>query len=161
LIAGAFAVLSATYTAFLFAQAKGRDYWQNPLLAVTMLADAFVAGIAVAVLIGQTDWTGGVVDLQAKMWMALGILALAGLTLVEFFTRHATANAARTANLILHGRYRVPFWGGVIGVGLIAPAILIFVQNDAGNVAAALLLLLGIAIKNHILVQAPQRVPLS
>ena len=55
----------------------------------------------------------------------------------------------------------MPFWGGVIGVGLIAPAGLIFVQNDAGNVAAALLLLLGIAIKNHILVQAPQRVPLS
>ena len=33
------AAFLAMYTAFLFAQAKGRDYWQNPLLAIAMLVD--------------------------------------------------------------------------------------------------------------------------
>src|SRR5262249_12678912 len=32
------AACSAVYTAFLFAQAKGRDFWQNPLLAIHLLA---------------------------------------------------------------------------------------------------------------------------
>ena len=41
------AVFSAVYTAFLFAQAKGRDFWQNPLLSVHLLAHALLAGAAV------------------------------------------------------------------------------------------------------------------
>jgi len=38
------AVFAAVYTAFLFAQAKGRDFWQNPLLSVHLLAHALLAG---------------------------------------------------------------------------------------------------------------------
>ncbi|HXG10414.1 MAG TPA: 4Fe-4S dicluster domain-containing protein [Gemmataceae bacterium] len=44
------AVCSAVYTAFLFAQAKGRDFWQNPLLSVHLLAHALLAGGAVWLL---------------------------------------------------------------------------------------------------------------
>ena len=43
----ALAVVAAVYTAFLFAQAKGRDFWQNPLLSVHLLAHALLAGSAV------------------------------------------------------------------------------------------------------------------
>ena len=41
----------AVYTAFLFAQAKGRDFWQNPLLSVHLLAHALLAGSAVWVIV--------------------------------------------------------------------------------------------------------------
>ena len=44
------ATLSAVYTAFLFAQAKGRDFWQNPLLSVHLLAHALLAGGSVWLL---------------------------------------------------------------------------------------------------------------
>src|SRR3984893_10565780 len=40
------AVLSAVYTAYLFAQAKARDMWQNPLLPPHFLIQALLAGSA-------------------------------------------------------------------------------------------------------------------
>src|SRR5262249_44707962 len=43
----ALAIVAAVYTAFLFAQAKGRDFWQNPLFSVHLLAHALLAGGAV------------------------------------------------------------------------------------------------------------------
>ena len=41
-----FAFLSAVYTAFLFAQAKGRDLWQSPMLGVHMILHSIMAGLA-------------------------------------------------------------------------------------------------------------------
>ena len=45
-------VLLAIYTAFLFAQAKGRDFWQSPLLILHMLLHAVVGGCAALLLAG-------------------------------------------------------------------------------------------------------------
>ena len=41
------ATLTAVYTAYLFAQAKARDLWQNPLMAPQLVVQAVMAGIAV------------------------------------------------------------------------------------------------------------------
>src|SRR6185436_20168928 len=40
------AVLTAVYTAYLFAQAKARDMWQNPLLPPHLLVQALLLGSA-------------------------------------------------------------------------------------------------------------------
>ena len=40
------AVLTAVYTAYLFAQAKARDLWQSPLLPPHLLVQAVLAGAA-------------------------------------------------------------------------------------------------------------------
>ena len=44
--------LTAVYTAFLFAQAKGRDLWQNPLFSMHLLAHA-VLGAGATWLLGR------------------------------------------------------------------------------------------------------------
>ena len=44
--------LVAVYTAFLFAQAKGRDFWQSPTLAIHMLVHSIMAGAASFLLLG-------------------------------------------------------------------------------------------------------------
>jgi len=41
------ALLAAVYTAFLFAQAKGRDFWQSPMLGLHMIIHSLMAGMAV------------------------------------------------------------------------------------------------------------------
>ncbi|MCK4562137.1 MAG: polysulfide reductase NrfD, partial [Flavobacteriaceae bacterium] len=46
-----FAILLAIYTAFLFAQAKGRDFWQSPSLALHMLVHSVMAGAAIFALV--------------------------------------------------------------------------------------------------------------
>src|SRR5690606_11913378 len=43
------AVMTAIYTAYLFAQAKGRDLWQNPLAPVQLLVQAILLGAAAAI----------------------------------------------------------------------------------------------------------------
>jgi Fe-S-cluster-containing dehydrogenase component/formate-dependent nitrite reductase membrane component NrfD len=170
----------ATYTAFLFAQAKGRDYWQNPLLVVSMLADAIVAGLAGCKLAGLMKWSGGMLAVApeggglvgtmllgtlsstgdpSRACLAVAVVVLAIITLAEFLPKHQTANAALTAKLILRGQFSRWFWGGVVFAGLVTPAVLLVA--NAGSPPAAMLLVVGIACKNHILVQAPQQVPLS
>ena len=37
--------MTAIYTAYLFAQAKARDMWQNPLLPPHSVGAGFVAGL--------------------------------------------------------------------------------------------------------------------
>jgi len=153
-ITGILAAATAMYTALLLAQARGRDYWQNPLLMVSMLADALVAGAAVCTLPGVLN-----ADVNVRGYLAAGTILLALLNLAEFLPRHQTRNAGQTAHSILRGEFARWFWLGAIGVGLVLPGILL-IFNVSAQLAAALLFL-GIAAKNHVLVQAPQRVPLS
>ena len=46
-----FAFLTAVYTAFLFAQAKARDFWQSPLLPFEMIIHSLLTGLAVFYLL--------------------------------------------------------------------------------------------------------------
>ena len=45
------AIVVSVYTAFLFAQAKGRDFWQAPTLSFHMLVHSFMAGSATLLLV--------------------------------------------------------------------------------------------------------------
>ncbi len=60
---------------------------------------------------------------------------------------------------ILRGQYRNMFWLGAVTIGLVLPGSLLML--DTAIPVAAILLLAGIAIRNHIVVQAPQQIPLS
>jgi len=50
-----FAVITAVYTAFLFAQAKGRDFWQSPMLSLHMLGHSVIAGAAILSLLAPVS----------------------------------------------------------------------------------------------------------
>src|SRR5262249_19854865 len=63
-----FAVASAGYSAFLFAQARGRDFWQSPILFWHLLIQAMIAGAAVLTLVGT------VIGLSLPMFYWLGHL---------------------------------------------------------------------------------------
>src|SRR5438552_3739294 len=47
-------IMTAVYTAYLFAQAKARDLWQNPLLPPHLLAQAILLGSAVLLI--SSSW---------------------------------------------------------------------------------------------------------
>ncbi|HEU5226433.1 MAG TPA: 4Fe-4S dicluster domain-containing protein, partial [Ktedonobacteraceae bacterium] len=51
--AGLFGLAAAGYTAFLFGQAEGRDFWQSPLLFPILLVQALLAGSA---SLGLLSW---------------------------------------------------------------------------------------------------------
>lgn len=162
------AVLAAIYTAFLFAQAEGRDLWQSPLLPAHLLAQALMAG-AGALLV-----TGLFVGLPAGMLGLLGWLFAASLAadlfmalVGEFGIPHASEVAARAAHAISHGKYRGYFWQGSVLVGHALPLLLIALAVIIPAGAPLMLALAGLAAIGglyafeYAFIMAPQDVPNS
>lgn len=158
-----FAVLVAVYTAFLFAQAKGRDFWQSPSLSLHMLVHSFMAGASVyAVLLlflnYNPEW---LMYLKNVFYVAIGVNLFT--LLMELTMPHPTDDAKRVVKMITRGRYQGKFWGGVVVLGNVLPiALLAFAgSNPILMAVAGVAVLIGIYYTEHIWVEAPQRVPLS
>ncbi len=155
------AVFAAVYTAFLFAQAKGRDFWQSPVLPLHMLVHSLMAGIglfygAMYFLPELKGW-GLFLHIGSEIVIGLNLLIIG----TELTIGHPTADARKTVRWILGGPYRYLFWGGVVLVGNILPILLFHTPVPAMNVVGALLMIAGIYITEHLWVNAPQRIPLS
>ena len=146
------AVLTAVYTAYLFAQAKARDLWQSPLLLPHFAVQAVIAGSASMLIV--TAWMNS----ASVVWMGwlLSACGLIHLLLVwgEVTLTHPTAHARLAVSEMIGGRYRRYFWMGIVLMigGITAPWI---------GAVAALLALAALLAHEHAYVQAGQSVPLA
>jgi Fe-S-cluster-containing dehydrogenase component/formate-dependent nitrite reductase membrane component NrfD len=159
----ALAVLVAVYTAFLFAQAKGRDFWQSPAMPLHMLVHSLMAGAAAFGVVNLI--TGAEQGWTDFLFGFLGVALLLNLIIlfVELVTPHPTEDAHKVVDMILKGRYRNQFLAGTLMLGNVLPlALLAAFRGDAILLAiAGVLVLAGIYITERIWVEAPQRIPLS
>lgn len=155
-----FAVLTVVYTAFLFAQAKGRDYWQNRLLPFHMFLHSIMVGSA-AILLLKAFFPLGVSELyvQNTLLITTGLHLL--YSLAELFHNDSNLDARLAAKLIHKGVFKLHFWIGVVLVGGMVPMALLFANVDVFVSMAAVLVIVGTCISNHVLVKAPQLIPLS
>lgn len=154
------AIVAAVYTAFLFAQARGRDFWQSPLLPLHMLIHAFAAGGAVFVLL---DGFGLAETGNFAAWVLLvSLCANLLILLAELTITHPTADAKAAVRMIVKGRYRNRFRWAVVG-GNILPLLLLTAAPASWPAATAIALLTisGIYQIEKIWVEAPQRIALS
>jgi Fe-S-cluster-containing dehydrogenase component/formate-dependent nitrite reductase membrane component NrfD len=158
-----FAIASAGYSAFLFAQARGRDFWQSPLLFWHLLVQAIVAGAAIITLIGTIF--GLTLPLLAWLGHLLVISLFASLAMIlgELFMKHGAEEARRSGELLLSGALSKSFWICVVGLGTLVPIGLTFwqVSSVVPNVVASLLALFGLWVYEHLWIKAGQAVPLS
>ncbi len=156
----AFATLAAIYTAFLFAQAKGRDFWQSPVLPIHMLTHSLTAGAAIFMLltpiVDNDKWTSYI-----ALTLIVTLVVHLACDVFELFSTHPTENATRTAHIISHGRYRNLFWLGSVLVGSVLPLLMTIFLPAAFLPIVGLLALAGVFIGQHIWVRAPQQIPLS
>ena len=157
-----FAVLTAVYTAFLFAQAKGRDFWQSPALAVHMLAHSFMAGAAAFSIIALFTPASAEWLVYLKYLLITGIIINLLTVLVELTMTHPTQEAKIVVGMITKGRYRNMFWGGAIFFGNLVPLAILLIPGLATPMLAlaGLIVLIGIYSMEKIWVEAPQRVQL-
>jgi len=155
--AALFAVIVSVYTAFLFAQAKGRDFWQSPALILHMLAHPFLAGSAIFALIGTS------IQMESFLNTVLTISIVANLLIIfaELLINHPTADAKKTAHMITNGRFSKLFWIGAIIAGNLIPLILTYFIGTSMLPLAGILVLTGLYITEHIWVRAPQMISLS
>ncbi|HQU83642.1 MAG TPA: polysulfide reductase NrfD [Pyrinomonadaceae bacterium] len=155
------ALLTAVYTAFLFAQAKGRDFWQSPMLGLHMIIHAFMAGLAVF-LVGLPILEVNMGFRMALIFFAIAALAIHLITLaIELTTTHTTEDAHKTVQMITRGEFARKFWLGMIVAGNVLPIILLLTGQVWLFVMAGVLVLIGLWFAEDIWVKAPQRIPLS
>lgn len=145
-------VMTAVYTAYLFAQSKARDLWQSPLLPPLIATQAVMAGAATLLIV---DSFGDQAAIEPLSWM-LGGGALIHLLMVwgEVSLPHGTAHAHLAVWEMTSGSYMYYFWAGI---GLIMAAL----TAPIWDVGAALPALLGLLAYEHAYVQSAQKVPLA
>jgi formate-dependent nitrite reductase membrane component NrfD len=166
-------VMSAVYTAYLFAQAKARDMWQNPLLPPHLFVQAILLGSA-ALLVFAVWSSGTSVDrflgtanslVLACVWL-LAISSLLHLLMIwgEVSLTHPTAHARLAIWEMMWGRYRSDFWLGsalsILGAAVPWLAILGYI-NSPSAIAGVPLALIGLMLYENAYVQAGQSVPLA
>jgi Fe-S-cluster-containing dehydrogenase component/formate-dependent nitrite reductase membrane component NrfD len=158
------AAATAGYTAFLFAQAEGRDLWQSPLLLWHLLAQAAVAGsgalLTAAALLDPGD--------AAARWLTRCFVGASaanlGLLAAEYGGRHPTKNAAAAAHMVTHGRYAKLFRYGAVGLGALGAAVAapaLGGRRRRWAAAGGLIAQASLLTYESVFVRAGQDVPLS
>ena len=161
------ALAAAGYTAFLFAQAEGRDFWQSRLLLPHLISQAVVAGAAALMLAGIS---AGASEHELRVLtgvLAGGILAFAIILAAELGMPHSqNLQVSKTVALLTRGTYRGLLLSVVIFIGIAVPLALglviwqssyvIFPASFAAGAALA-----GLWVYEMIWVSAGQDVPLS
>jgi formate-dependent nitrite reductase membrane component NrfD len=161
------AIAGAGYSGYLFAQAKGRDFWQSPLLPLHFVVQAAVAGLAVAALLLVAIPAAAGPGIVAGL-LAAAILVHLGLILFgEVGVTHPTRDAQRAARALTRGSLRGWLVGalatGAAAAGLAVMAAIASASAiaTAALVAAALSALAALWIWEHGWLRAGQCVPLS
>ncbi|MFT4976810.1 MAG: Fe-S-cluster-containing dehydrogenase component [Myxococcota bacterium] len=150
----------ATYTAFLFAQAEGRDLWQSPALPMHLLVQALMMGSGSFLLLA---WAAPA-DLYAAAAVTFAATVCIDLFMMVFGevgVPHASEVAARAAHEIRSGKYRTMFWRDAVLIGRIAPLALLAIGWAPLSALAFLLAVFGLYAYEYAFVMAPQEVPNS
>jgi formate-dependent nitrite reductase membrane component NrfD len=168
------AILTAVYTAYLFAQAKARDMWQNPLLPPHLFFQAVLLGSAIllplTVLlrnITAVERFMGFMQPEARflMWL-LAVSSFIHLFMVwgEVSLTHPTAHSRLAIWEMVKGRYKFEFSLGmavsVLG-GLLPLLAALEILSASIGIAGAPLALTGLMLFENAYVQAAQSVPLA
>jgi len=161
-------ILTAIYTAYLFAQAKARDMWQNPLLPPHLFVQAVLLGAAVLLPFVNRFETGLVTGFgtdRPLLWL-LAVSSLLHLLMIwgEVSLTHPTAHARLAIWEMVQGRYRNDFWIGV-ALSFLGAAISWLAIYDVFSISvgagSAPLALIGLMLYENAYVQAGQSVPLA
>jgi Fe-S-cluster-containing dehydrogenase component/formate-dependent nitrite reductase membrane component NrfD len=159
------AIASACYSAFLFAQARGRDLWQSPLFFWHLLFHCFLAGGATLIIVA-----GFAHDLRMA---ANGFIAMVVflpwtllLTFTELMIPHATEDARLAVKRLIRGDLSAQLWFMCIMVGMVVPILfiagMIWTRFSPGlALLCAFLVLTGLWYFEALWVKAGQSVPLS
>ena len=162
-----FGAAGAGYTAFLFGQAEGRDFWQSPLLLPIFLVQAVIAGASALGLLSWPLSIGSSVSTSLTIILLGAIVLHIFLIMIEVFGSHSNSHVATAAHYMRNGRFKDIFWGLFFAPGSLLPiamlciALVVPAAQPALLAFAGILALVGIFAYEHCFVTAGQIVPLS
>jgi Fe-S-cluster-containing dehydrogenase component/formate-dependent nitrite reductase membrane component NrfD len=165
-LSAALAIASACYSAFLFAQAKGRDLWQSPVFLWHLLIQALVAGAATMLIAGFVMNAAQEIMRPALVILLISLAASLAMIMGEIALPHIGEDVRIATQALTKGKLSTRFWGLAIAVGLVAPIVLAvvaltFAGPGVAEFATAILALAGLWWFEELWVTAGQSVPLS
>ena len=101
-----FGIGAAGYTAFLFGQAEGRDFWQSPLLLPILLVQAMLAGAAALGILSVLLNVGITLTTFLTVTLLSAVSVHLLLVFIEVFGSHSNSHVATAAHYMTHGRGR-------------------------------------------------------
>jgi len=161
----AFALGAAGYTAFLFGQAEGRDFWQSPLLLPHLIAQAVLAGAGVLALVGLALGVPTAVGSFLAVVLLLALAVHAAFIVSELFVPHTNAHVRAAAHVMVAGPLSRIFWLLAVCVGIVlasvAALLALVLTAPLALGLAAVAALVGLVAYEHCYVVAGQSVPIS
>lgn len=158
---GIAAALTACYTAWLFAQAKGRVLWMRRSMVVHLIVQAFVAGSALLVLLnGFLELNS--TTLRIGLFASLVLHLILSLTEDKFPPAGREEEFARAVALVKRGPFASRHWNLGLLLGIMIPFLLLIVPGAPWLWSlAALPVLFGLYVEEDVLVRAGQALPIS
>lgn len=167
------AVLVHSGTGAIFGFVYVRELYNSPLLPPSFIAAALSSGTALMIV--AVYWTfrltGRALDerlvRQLGSLMGVFILVVLYFIFIENVTRsYAPKNYEAAGFLLLHGgQVTKLFWGGLVAMGLVIPAILVFFPPTHRSMfaiqLAAWMQLIGVIFERYIIVMPAQMMPLE
>lgn len=150
------AVILGIYTGILLSAFNARPLWNTSILGPLFLVSGLSTGAAVIMWMSKNH-------LERTLFSKIDLL-LIGIEIffiIHLFMGFMASNAAQieAAQLFLGGAYTLPFWGGVVVLGLLTPAVLEIMELRGKKIPVAIpafLILLGGLIFRFIMVDAGQ-----
>ena len=158
---------AAGYSAFLFGQAEGRDFWQSPLLLPILLVQAVLAGAAALGLLALVLNPGSTISMFLALVLLIAIVLHIALVLWEVRGSHSNSHVAMATRYMRQGGLHKTFWGPCFTVGSLLPiamlsiALLVPVALPVLLALASIAALAGLFAYEYCFVVAGQVVPLS
>jgi Fe-S-cluster-containing dehydrogenase component/formate-dependent nitrite reductase membrane component NrfD len=165
-LGAALGACAACYSAFLFAQAKGRDLWLSPFFIWNLLAQAVTAGAAVLLICAISLEAGAILINTLAKVLAASVALNVSIVLGELYLARATDDARTAMDLLKRGSLKESFWAGAIGFGAMLPLVLLIASGfraeaDVAYILASVSSLIGLWIFEDLWIKAGQAVPLS
>lgn len=164
-LGGIFGFLVGIYSGFIMSYCKSVPFWNTAMLPIIMLLAGVADGFALMLAIGMADAS---VDIAA-VELGIRIILTANIVMMGAYVWNATyqSNTARyTATLLIKGSLAVPFWLGVIIIGMVVPLAISSLSLFAGEtmtgllVTAIVLHTLGAVALKYVLLRAGIHTPL-
>jgi hypothetical protein len=139
-------------------------------MPVHLAVQALLVGAGALLVVGLVARPTDAVTRLLVWFFLVGLVLDLFVTLVgEFGMPHASEVAALAAHEISDGRYRAWFWGGAIGLGHVAPLVLLLIGLLTGSLGAlaalaalaGLCAIAGLYAFEYAFVMAPQEIPNS
>ncbi|MGZ2369774.1 NrfD/PsrC family molybdoenzyme membrane anchor subunit [Ancylomarina sp. YFZ004] len=149
-------VILGIYTGILLSAFNARPLWNTSILGPLFLVSGLSTGAATIMWLSKEK-------LERTLFSKIDLL-LIGIEvffIIHLFMGFMASNAAQieAAQLFLGGAYTLPFWGGVVLLGLVIPAILEIMELRGKHIPVALpalLILIGGLVFRFIMVDAGQ-----